>query len=640
MVVRWCPPGAPETGVTGKTRHRLVESGSDCLKSVNMSDVAGTEAALGEPAGPEQGSLALASPEDTAGRADWEEAAAGVLRKARRMTADDPDALVWEKLTRSTLDGIAVSPLGTRALLDEVVTSGRPTRHGDWDIRGHLGSADGARATAGNELLLTDLTGGVTSFWLGVTADTDLDRLLEGVLLDLAPVVLDAAADAVACATAFTALLADRGVTPAAGTNLGADPVAARLRATAGAVADPDRDPDADLVAVAGLARSAGTLGVVVDATAVHDLGASDGQELGYSMAVAVAYLRTLTAAGIGLDEAVALIEFRYAATDEQFPTIAKLRAARRLWARVLELCGASGAPQRQHVVTSRPMMSRYDSATNMLRTTVAAFAAGVGGADAVTVLPFDSPLGRPEALGRRVARNTSALLISESHVARVADPAGGAYAVERLTDDLAAVGWAELGRIDAAGGLVSALDDGSLLARIDETVARRESEVGRRRRPITGLTEFPNLAETLPQRSPDTDTGPVRRYGASFEALRDDPATTPVFLATLGTIAAHTARATFVTNLFAAGGIDVDVAGATQDAADLLGAYAGQSVVCLAGADAAYAAWGGAAATALREAGARWVVVAGKPMEGTDDACGVGVDALEFLTRTREKLR
>lgn len=609
-----------------------------------MSDV---EGGLEEPAGPKQGSLALASPEDTAGRVDWEKAAATVLRKARQMTDDDPDALVWDKLARPTLDGIEVTPLGTRALLDEVRTSGRPTRQGDWDVRAHLGPADSARAAAGNELLLTDLTGGVTSLWLGVTADTDLDRLLEEVLLELAPVVLDSPADPVASAQAFTGLLAGRGVTPAAGTNLGADPVAARLRGTTVA------DGDADIVAVAELARAAGILGLVVDATAVHDLGASDGQELGYSMAVAAHYLRVLTAAHTPIDDAASLIEFRYAATDEQFPTIAKLRAARRLWARVLELSGAVPAEQRQHVVTSRPMMSRYDSHTNMLRTTVAAFAAGVGGADAVTVLPFDSPLGRPEALGRRVARNTSALLVSESHVARVADPAGGAYAVERLTDDLAAAGWAELGRIDAVGGVVKALDDGSLLARIDATVTRRESEIRRRRRPITGVTEFPNLAETLLERSPDVGSPPVRRYGASFEALRDDPTAEPVFLATLGTVAAHTARATFATNLLAAGGISVHVAGPTDGVPDLVdrvdemgggtgGSAAGNGprVVCLAGTDAAYDAWGADAAEALRRRGAGWVIVAGKPRDWADDACAVGVDALEFLTRTREKLR
>ena len=154
----------------------------------------------------------------------------------------------------------------------------------------------------------------------------------------------------------------------------------------------------ATLVEVAGLARDAGVLGVVVDATAVHDLGASDAQELGYSLAVGAAYLRALTDAGWSVDEALATIEFRYAATDEQFPTIAKLRAARRLWSRVAELSEGTpeAAGQRQHAVTSRPMMSKYDPWVNMLRTTVAAFAAGVGGADAVTVLPFDAALGAP----------------------------------------------------------------------------------------------------------------------------------------------------------------------------------------------------------------------------------------------------
>ena len=98
-------------------------------------------------------------------------------------------------------------------------------------------------------------------------------------------------------------------------------------------------------------------------------------------------------------------------------------------------------------------MMSKYDPWVNMLRTTVAAFAAGVGGADAVTVLPFDSPLGAPDAFGRRIARNTSHLLIDESHVATVADPAGGAYAVEKLTDDLAVAAWELFGRLEEGAG-------------------------------------------------------------------------------------------------------------------------------------------------------------------------------------------
>jgi methylmalonyl-CoA mutase len=574
-----------------------------------MSGAEGTvrgevEGGLDEPAAlePEQGSLDLADEQDRWSRDDWEKATAAVLRKARRLGDDDPDDAVWAKLARRTLDGIDVAPLGTPDDLDGLATAGRPDRAGDWDIRAHLVVTD---PKAANETALVDLTNGVTSLWLQGDDGTDLATVLDGVLLDLAPVVLDGIDPA-----SFLAFAVHSNLHPE--TNLG--------------VPAADATPE-----VARKASDEGIRAFVVDATAVHDRGASDVQELAHSLATGAAYLRTLTDAGIDLDEAARLVEFRYAATDEQFPTIAKLRAARRLWARVLELSGATERGQRQHVVTSRPMMSKYDPWVNMLRTTVAAFAAGVGGADAVTVLPFDSPLGVPDAFGRRIARNTSSLLISESHVARVSDPAGGSYAVEKLTDDLAQAAWELFGRLE---------DGESLDALVEATVAQRAQDVATRKRPLTGLTEFPNLGETLPERAPDPAAAEVHRYGAAFEAMRDEPAGTPVFLATMGTIASHTARATFATNLLAAGGIAVEAAGATEGVDEVLAAYAGQPVVCLAGADPTYAEWGADLVARLRDAGARWVVVAGKPGDlGVDDACAMGVDALDFLTRTREQL-
>ncbi len=566
------------------------------------------EGGLAEPSElePEPGTLDLAPADDRHTRADWEREAARVLRTARRMSDEDDDALVWERLTRTTLDGIAIAPLGTSDLVrpDDVRTARRPTRAGAWDVRAHL--AVGPEREVNDEALV-DLAGGVTSLWVAAGPGTDLDALLAGVLLDLAPVVLEPAGDPHDTAHAFLAWAGDR--EPHPGTNLGVP---------AGAF-------DAG---VAAAARERGVLAFVVDGTAVHDRGASDGQELGWAMAAAAGYLRAATAAGLSVAEAAAMVEFRLAVSDEQFASIAKLRAARRLWSRVQELCEAPPAPMRLHAVTSRPMTTRYDPWVNLLRTTVAAFAAGVGGADALTVLPFDSALGRPDALGRRIARNTSHLLVSESHVARVADPAGGAYAVERLTDDLAAVAWRVLGELD---------DGADLDALVADVVAARERQVATRTRPLTGLTEFPHLAETLPERRGD-GLG-VRSYGASFEALRDDPPSAHVFLATLGPVAAHTARATFAANLLAAGGVAVDVAGATDGVPALLAAYDGQAVVCLTGSDAAYAAWGEAAASALRGAGARHVVVAGRPADYADDACAVGVDALDFLTRTREQL-
>lgn len=604
--------------------------------------------------GSEPDRLALASPEDRHVAADWEKLAAGVLRKAGRLTDSDPDSAVWGKLTRTTLDGIAIAPIGTADSVRDLTgpggagaapfTRGRLAEKPEigWDIRPLFSGQDG-RTT--NEAVLVDLENGATSLWLElgeVLTPEDLGTALAGVLLDLAPVILDAPADPVAAARAFAALLADRGVVPAEGTNLGADPIGAGVRGGVSAGLSVDL-----VTEVAGIARAAGTRGVVVDGTAVHDLGASDGQELGYSLAVGAAYLRALTADGIDLDEALGLIEFRYAATDEQFTTIAKFRAARRLWSRVAEISGASEAArgQRQHAVTARAMMSKYDPWVNMLRTTVGAFAAGVGGAEAITVLPFDTALGVSDALARRNARNTSSLLISEAHVAKVVDPAGGSYAVERLTDDFARVAWEEFGRIEEAGGIQAALADGSLQGRIDAVVAQRETEVARRKRPLTGVSEFPNLHETLPPRVANPDADRVRRYGASFEGLRDEPASTPVFLATLGTIAGYTARATFAANLFAAGGIDVETAGPTSDAVGVVAAYAGQPVpcpvVCLVGNDKAYAEWGADVIAALREAGASWVILAGKPSESlrVDDSCAMGVDALAFLNRTREKL-
>jgi methylmalonyl-CoA mutase len=557
--------------------------------------------------------LALSSPEDDWSRADWEKAAAQVLRKAGRLSDDDPDDAVWAALARTTYDGVVIPPLGTPGPHGGV----RPERVGAWDVR--------TRNRGDNRAALQDLENGATSLWLDAEAD-QIGPALAGVVLAGAPVVLENGTPPRA-----RALLAAAGdLRPDRRSNLGADPIGSRARGG-----------EARLDVALEVARPAlehGIRGIVVDATVVHELGASEAQEVGYSLAAGAAYVRLLTDSGFDLDDAVGLLEFRYAATDEQFVTIAKLRAARRCWEHLVRLSDGAPTRQPQHVVTSRPMLSACDPWVNLLRGTVAAFAAGVGGADAVTVVPFDSPLGEPGVFGRRIARNVSSLLLAESQVGAVTDPAGGAYAVEELTDDLAAAAWAELQRIERDGGVLAALDDGSLLARVTEVAGRRERDVATRTRPITGLSEFPDLAETLPEHAGEPDG--VRRWGAAFEAFRADPTATHVFLATLGPVAQHTARAQFATNLLAAGGIAVDLSGPLSGVDDLTAAYDGQGVVCLAGTDAAYDGWGSEAAEALRAGGATRVVVAGKPAAWADDSCALGVDAVEFLARTREALR
>ncbi|MCL3817749.1 methylmalonyl-CoA mutase subunit beta [Aeromicrobium wangtongii] len=579
---------------------------------------------------------------------EWEKATAAVLRKSRRLAEDAPDSDVWSVLATTTLDDISVTPLGTPALSADLPDGGLPgqapytrgttaTRElGGWDVRAWFTDPDVERTAKD---VVTDLENGVNSLWIsagtgGVAIDA-LATVLEPVFVELAPIVLDAPFEPLEAARALADVIADKGVTAAPGTSFGADPIGAAFRGRG--VVDLDAT-----VQIARLAQPLGARAITVDATAVHDAGASDVQELAYSLAAGVQYLRILTDAGFSVEEAAGLIDFRYAATDEQFPTIAKFRAARRLWNRVAELSGVTtaAAGQLQHAVTSRPMMASYDPYVNMLRTTVAAFAAGVGGAAAVTVLPFDEPLGLPEPFSRRIARNTSSLLISESHVGAVTDPAGGSHAVEKLTDDLARAAWELFGRIDATDSLEAALD--LVRSAVEATVSERALAIARRQRPITGVSEFPNLHEQLPQRRPYPSPLTVHRYAGEFEALRDEPADKPVFLAAMGPIASHTARATFAANLFAAGGVDTVVGGPTESVDDVLAAYeeAGRpAVVCLVGHDKAYEAWGADLVTALRGAGATHVVLAGKMDVGADMTVAVGVDALAFLRSIREEL-
>lgn len=555
------------------------------------------------------------------GRQEWEAAAGAVARKAGRLRGGAPDSDVWAALGTATLDGVPITPLGTPDQTADLARPVLPAPHAldGWDVRAHFTDPD-IGVTA--EHVVTDLANGVNSLWLvvgyGGIAVESLGRILEPVFLDLAPVVLDASDD-IAAARTLLDIGAARGNGLHPRTNLGL------------------HDVDESLVAEA---RDAGIRAFVIDGTQAHDRGASDVQELAYSCLEGATLLRVLQAQGIEPADAARLVEFRYAATDEQFTTIAKFRAARRLWDRMLELCGVEErAPQAQHAVTSRPMLTRYDPYTNLLRGTVAAFAAGVAGAESVTVLPFDEPLGLPEAFSRRIARNTSSLLVAEAHVAKVVDPAGGSHLVESLTDELARAAWTLFGELEGYPRVFAAM--------VERTRDERALEIATRKRPITGISEFPNLTEELPRRRHYDVAPDALRYAGEFEAMRDRPAGAPVFLATFGTVAEHTARASFAANLLAAGGIAVAGAGPTANPEDVVQAYAEAGepdVVMLAGPDAHYADWGTEVVKALRDAGATRVMVAGQPgalaAEGIDDWADLGVDALAFLRRVREVLR
>ncbi|SEP77411.1 heterodimeric methylmalonyl-CoA mutase small subunit [Streptomyces sp. yr375] len=577
----------------------------------------------------------------------WQGLVAGVLRKSGK---DVEGAAAEEALSTALEDGLRTRPLYTAhdtapdpgyPGFAPFVRAGRAEGNtvGGWDVRQRHAAADG-------DAVLADLENGVTSVWLvvgeGGIPVPSLGRVLDGVYLDLAPVVLDAGPDVEAAATELLRLYAERGVAKEAARGaLGADPLGHEARTGQGY----------GFGAVAALARRCaeeypGLRALTVDALPYHEAGGSAAQELGCSLATAVTYLRELTAAGLSAEQAFGQVEFRYAATADQFLTIAKLRAARRLWARVAQVCGvpAAGA-QLQHAVTSPVMMSRRDPWVNMLRTTIATLAAGAGGADAVTVLPFDDALGLPDAFARRIARNTSTILIEESHLSRVIDPAGGSWYVERLTDELAHAGWEFFQWIEGLGGQAAALRSQRLGQELAETWRARSAKLAKRREPVTGVSEFPFLAERPVERrpAPATPSGglPRVRRDEAFEALRARSdahlaatgARPRVFLATIGPAAAHTARATFASNLFQAGGLEPVTAGTFEES--------GATEVCLCSSDALYAEQAQEEAERLRSVGAAHVFLAGRPGQypGVDSYVFAGCDAVAVLSAALDRM-
>src|SRR4051794_23757570 len=586
--------------------------------------------------------LELAAEFDAATREQWRDLVAGVLRKAGREELPDP---VEDALAATVATGVTVEPLYTAEDAGDLPSAvgvpgiapfvrgsragGAPAAPGGWDIRQRHAHPDAATT---KEAIAADLENGVTSLWLvlgeGAIAVEVLGDVLSDVLLDLAPVTVQGG---MAAAEAFLSLVEGRSDL-APGSSLGLDPLG--LHAATG-------EPQ-DLSGLADVARRAaaheGMRAVVVDATVFADAGASAVEELGCSLAAGAAYLRALTEGGLSVDEAFGQLEFRYAASADQFTTIAGLRAARRLWDRVGEASGASPdvRAQRQHAVTSSVMTTRHDPWVNLLRTTIACFAAGVGGADVVTVQPFDAALGLPDAFSRRIARNTQSLLVEEGSLARVLDPAGGSWYVESLTDSLADAAWTWFTEIERAGGLQQALDSGLVRDRLAAAWDQRAKRLATRKDAITGVSEFPNLAEQLPAREPLAWTPPSGglprvRAAQEFEELRDraDAAgeRPKVYLATIGPIAKHTARATFAGNLFQAGGLETP----SGDGAEGF-AGAGTTVACICGTDKDYASEAAGLAKELREAGATQVWLAGKPdldVDGVDGYVFAGCDAL-----------
>jgi methylmalonyl-CoA mutase len=540
----------------------------------------------------------------------------------------------------------AATPLAEAARFDVLRSQGP----GRWDVRTILDHPDPAQANAdalkdlengGNSLLIRlDPTG---EDGVAVGSAADLARVLEGVEIDLAPVALDAGWLAPQAGEWLHAIARSA---PRAKLALHMDPL--------GAFAEQGTSPGPTAAHVVRAARLAERLAAdyadasffLASGRAAHEAGGGEALELGVMAASVVAYVRAMTDAGMAATEALPRIVVGLSADGEYFTTLAKFRAARAIWVRLTTAYGAS-TPIRIEARASRRMLSRLDPWVNLLRLTAAGFGAAVGGADAIVLEPFTQPLGRATAFARRQARNTQLVLMEESGLARVEDPAGGCWFLEDQTDQLARGGWAALQEIERRGGLADALMDGHVAETAAQARAVRAKDIASRKAGLIGVSAFPNLGEagvevihvdpkpfarTAPDaRQPGADSACARlepwRAAEPFERLRRascQAAERPkVHLATVGAEAA--ARVGFVQGLVAAGGMTTTSGPAAE--------YAGESpVVVVCGADADYAEHGAEAALALKAAGATRLYLAGKPGELEGALKAAGVDGFLYL--------
>jgi methylmalonyl-CoA mutase len=580
---------------------------------------------------------------------DWRKLVDGVLKGAP-----------FEKLVGKTSDGLKIDPIYPRAKGATPVTA-RPAA-APWQIMQRIDHPDAKQANAQARHDLENGATGLTlvfagangayGFGLESTAEA-IEQVLDGIYLDAGIAIeLQIGPQSRMAAIHVAEYVKRKGLSPAAcDVRFGLDPLGACAVWGSSPYSWPEIVP-----AVTGAIKGLVALGfkgpfAAADGRVIHDAGGSEVQELAFVLASGVAYLRAIEQAGIALEDAQGMVYARLSADADQFLTLAKFRALRLLWARIEQACGLTPKPLYVAADTGWRMLTQRDPYVNMLRATMATFSAGLGGANAVTVLPHTLAMGLPDPFARRAARNTQLVLLEESNLAKVSDPAAGSGGIETLTKQLCEAAWALFQQIDRAGGLFASLEQNLIQRKVAATRAVREANIAKRKDVLTGASEFPNLHEAdvavldakpvalapYGEAKFKFDALPPMRLAAPFEALRDKSDTQlkntgarpKIFLANLGTPADFTARAAFAKSFFETGGIEaLDAPGLAEPAA-LAAAFkaSGAAVACLCSSDKVYAALAGAAAKALQAADAKHIYLAGRPggQEAGLRAAGVG---------------
>jgi methylmalonyl-CoA mutase len=593
---------------------------------------------------------------------DWRKLVDGVLKGAP-----------FEKLVGKTYDGLKIEPIYQRAH-DRAPIAGRAAA-APWQVMQRIDHPDAAIANAQARHDLENGANGLTlvfasangaySFGLPPTPEA-IARVLDGVFIDAGiSIELQVGPQSRMAAIHLAEYIKLKGVDPTAcDIRFGLDPL--------GACAVWGSSPYAwsEIVpAVTGGIKGLAAMGfkgpfAPADGRVIHDAGGSEVQELAFVLAAGVAYLRAIEGAGVALEDARNMVYARLSADADQFLTMAKFRALRLLWARIEQASGLTPKPLFIVADTAWRMLTQRDPYVNMLRATIATFAAGLGGADSINVLPHTLALGLPDAFARRAARNTQLVLLEESNLAKVSDPAAGSGGIETLTQQLCEAAWALFQETEKAGGVFASLEQNLIQRKVAATRAAREANIARRKEVLTGASEFPNLHEA---QVAVLDAKPVAlaaygeekfkfdalapiRLAMPFERLRDrsdemlkaDGIRPKMFLANLGTAADFTARATFAKSFFETGGIEaVDTSGFADPAA-LAAAFktSGAALACICSSDKIYAEQAAAAAKALQTAGAKHIYLAGRPGEqeaalraaGVNDFIFAGGDALATL--------
>ncbi|MGB6809106.1 MAG: methylmalonyl-CoA mutase family protein [Pseudolabrys sp.] len=568
-----------------------------------------------------------------------------------------------KRLVSRTYDGLRIEPLYPRAA---GVTPVIGRRLGTaWSVMQRVDHPDPAAA---NAQALVDLENGATGLCLVMAGSVNangygldaspqtLARVLKGVKLDAGiRIEFDLGSGSLLVLRQFADLVRRQNVrADTVDIAAGVDPIGAF--AVSGSTKSSWNELSKDFVAAVRELHDRGFRGslAAADGRTIHNAGGSEAQELSFTIASAVEYLRAFESNGIVPETARDMIYFRISADADEFLTIAKFRALRKLWTRVEEASGLTPKSAYLSAETAWRMMTKRDPNVNMLRATIAVTAAIFGGADSIAALPHTTAIGLPDAFARRLVRNTQLILLEESHLAKVADPAAGSGAIEEITSKLCKAAWNQFQEVESHGGAWAAVEKGLVQSNVAAVRSERQQAAARRKDAITGTSDYPNLSETpaatinIAKATPGKEPTPAItvqalpriRLAEPFERLRDasdrileKTGTRPkVFLANLGKVSDFSARTTYAKNFYEAGGFEAINNEGFKDRADIVAAFkmSGAGLVCLCSSDKVYASEAADAAKALSGVGAI-VQLAGRPGENEAKWRQAGIKAFIY---------